>query len=195
MERPEFINPYLSLEILDAGKRADAFLVGEDTVIKIIKTSKPYGGINDLIKVLTTQYALLKEYMSPYVLDTNFAIGSTTEKDAAVVIFQEKVSGISFETAIRGGIEEGKDMKFIKDFLKKSLNMYRETGFIPDMFNSMLHTYSPIYTKNVIVQETEEGLEPILIDTNFSRKSERGLGPVIHNRLLARGIGNLLKKI
>lgn len=194
-ERPEFLRSGVPFEPLGEGKRAITYAV-ENYVVKTVKKPKTPEEALRLSRTLLDQYRTLNLYLFPYVLDTQFAIGLTEGLRPTVFIIQPRVSGLPFKEFIGSG----QKLDYIRDFLGKSLQMHQETGYIPDFFGKFelkvpRHPYDPIYTKNVIVKMDDQGYKPLLIDTNFSMRSERFMGRMFYNKWLAQGIRGLLRKI
>lgn len=194
MERPRFLRPQYELERIGAGKRTEAFLV-ENRAVKLVRDVKSEVHARELAILLAGQYRLFQEYLENYVLPTSFVIGDDEQSNIVLAIIQPYVQGVSLKEAIIQAREEGRDIPYIRDFFHRALKMERETGYIPDMFGKLFDTYNPLQTRNVIVTKQEEEYIPLLIDTNFSRQSERVYGPYFHNKLLARSINNLLQTL
>lgn len=192
-EKFTFLRPDITLELIGAGKRSDAYKTQEQA-IKVVRDVESLYAAKTLVNQLQQQYALFEQYLNPYVLPTNFLIGTTDTSEIAVTIIQPFIEGKPMREAIEIGKQERADFRYIKDFLQKAISMQHETGHIPDMFGRYSTTYNPLHTGNVKVVAYEDILFPTLVDTNFSRHSEKAYGK-LHNRFLAHGINRLLNTL
>jgi hypothetical protein len=194
------------MSLLGSGRRSIALRVSDCVVKEILGTHEQKKNVGALLGQLRDEYTHLKKYLDfdieqtgrkPYVLDTDFVLGNTDiDRQPKIYIVQPRIEGISFEQAIIDGLQEGNDLKFVKDFLRKSIHMWKETGFVPDLFgkrNDIRNWYNPMKTRNILVQKEEGIYHPTLIDTNFTVRAHKLDAQFIHNPMLTLNMNRLLR--
>lgn len=144
---------------------------------------------------LQYEYTLLKRYMSPYIADTQFVIGSDIAGNPTFIVVQDFIDGISLKEAVMNARQTGLDFSRIEDFFLKSLEMYKDVGELPDYFGKNLTLYNPFASTNVKVTQQQESLHPILVDTDFSWKSQNKIVGPVHKKLMSVGIQRALSSL
>lgn len=199
-ERPKCIDPNIPFELLSSGWSADCFNLGKN-VLKIRREKLPSNQALALCSTLTQQYNLIRDYLSPYVLPTDFFLADEPETDgfARICIFQPLITGYSLQEALSLAKNKSLSAEKIADFLAKSLKLFVETGLIPDLFGKLEYNfwqvYSPLTSPNLRIVEKDNTLTPCLVDTVFNRLTPNRLVGNTHNLLLARNIKRLHEEL
>ncbi len=194
---PHFLRPDVQVSHLGSGKRSDSFhILGSGRMFKRIRQAGSPEKTQALAQKLIRDYYLLEIYMYPYAVATTHIIGGYDDRKGAaersVTIIQPHIHGIPFNVALERILHKKADGVHVKSFLQKALRMYQETGHIPDIFGPFRPSgFQPNLSRNVVVLELKCGLFPVLVDTNFARKSEHPILRNIVNPMLAHDIWRL----
>lgn len=194
-----FIN-YDSAHVLElgSGKRAHAYGVDNFVVKEVHGGNEKISNPSVLLAELRSQYDLLRNYLDPYVLETDFILAQPQANETRIYIAQKKVEGLSFGTGIEQARAEN-NLRQIQHFLMKARRMWRETGYIPDMFGSKKSPqtmFNPRKTQNVLIVP-EENYRPVLVDTNLAMRGRDAFSRYVYNPLLAynlRGLSHQLER-
>lgn len=193
MERPDFIDPNTEFTYISEGKRSNVFDIG-DYAVKVLKKHDNSGDIHDLALDFKQEYLLLKNHLGDYVVNTDFVIGSQDGMPSVYVI-QPDIHGVPLADLTDTQLKS----PLIIDFFKKSLDLYHDTGMIPDLFGRpILHPNlytKPNTTPNVIVSNIDNLPFPNLVDILFTRTSKKPVIGAVHQKILARGIEKFLDKL
>jgi len=189
-ERPHFIKNSENLVLLGQGKRAHTYGLQEH-VIKVVREVDKVHKAATISNRLKEQYQLFREHLGSFVVDTQFVIGSTTNRDIGIFIFQPRIEGIFLGDAVARASSDGRSLKNIIHFLDRVVTMFYNTGQIADLAGrTSSQFYNPLLSKNVLVDREDN---PVLVDTNFSHSSERfGL---VHNKLIANGVERTIRNL
>ncbi len=191
-ERPKFIDQTTQFSYVGSGRRFDVYDLG-DFVAKELKKPENEKDPTELAYDFLGDYKLLKQYLGDYVVPTDFIIGEQ-ESRPSVFMIQPDTHGLPISDLVREQLRT----PYIIDFFKRSLQLYNETGHMPDIYGRphVIRWYThPQTSPNVIVSEKDSLPFPNLIDVLFTRNSVKPLIGGPHNRLLAEGTKRLLRSL
>ncbi len=124
------------------------------------------------------EYEILRGYMGKYIADTVYIYGEDEMGQKSNFEVQKKVEGRSLSKIGREKILQNSDlMKQIVDFAKKSLRMFEEIGWLPDVHEDIMSTDNLIYS---------EDNKLICIDTDSVYKLPRDLVEKFRSNLYDR---------
>lgn len=177
---------------------SDAFIIGtgtrsicyrsKDTVYKEMPISSA-----EQYKIIVYEYELLKQYLGEYVHETEFVLVEDGNEIASVVAKQNFIEGKQINDFILTMDDKGEDD--VRHFFMSCLDMYNNTGLVPDVFGRPhgIGWYNPLTTPNVLIS-TDQRSKVKLLDVGLSRISRMKVAGVLHNFLLSWGIKNYLSK-
>lgn len=166
-------------------------------IVKVLK--RPYSTFDkafDVAYQLQSEYESYKDYLEPYVPESELAIIQDSKGRYRVLTVQEPIEGISFKDGIEKAIETDRT-EHIETFLAKGIRMREETGIIPDLRGTrkVIGWWFPSKTKNVLVEIGEDGsLVPKLLDVNFISGEHLGI-QYAHPFFHTKAIKKLLKSL
>lgn len=157
-------------------------LADDHSVIKKTRRSLPVQETYQKLDVLQAEWQIFCAYLTPYLVPTDMIVGQQKSRKASLYTFQPKVTGMKFSDAAEEIRHRHANPILITDFLERAIQMFRETGLLPDIYTDIFRTKPavrwftetlyPFATDNIIVVTENDLLKPLLIDTMVSQKGK-----------------------
>lgn len=182
------------------GVKSRVFAIETDDgplIVKVLK--RKYATFDEAFEVaceLQSEYESYKDYLGPYIPESELAVIQDSRGRYRVLTVQESVEGISFRKGLKEAKQTGRTEHF-EDFLTKGLQMRKETGVIPDLRGprKVIGWWFPNRTKNVLVEIGDDGsLVPKLLDVDFISGEHLGMQyahPFFHTKAIKRLLKSL----
>ncbi len=194
MEIPKFQFQDLK-DRVGKGVKSRVFALETDNGPLIVKVSKrPYATFDRALEVareLQSEYESYKDYLGPYIPESELAIIQDSRGRYRVLTVQESIEGISFKYGIEKATKTDRT-EHIEAFLTNGIRMREEIGIIPDLRGpgKVIGWWYPSRTKNVLVEIGDDGsLVPKLLDVDFISGEHLGIQyahPFFHTKAIKR---------
>lgn len=109
---------------------------------------EPEIGSPEFAKNRQEDYRMLKKYLTDFVLKTNYLVAEDEEGQAATFEVQEKIKGRTLGQIKAGETENYEDQ--LRLFARRSIEMFEEIGWLPDIHEDLSRT------DNIIVDENNQ---------------------------------------
>jgi hypothetical protein len=142
-------------------------------------------------KLNTEQERICNFLGDRYIVMAEFVVGRISRKDYRVCAVQERVYGVSMESAVRRDPACAEEMAW---YLGAGLRMYSAQGEIPDLA-CLENRFNPLVDPNTQVVQDETVVYPVLVDTTYGRSQRRPYIGIPFRTGIAWGVGRALRKL
>jgi len=132
-------------------------------------------------------YDLLKQYLGEFMTNTLFVFALDEQGEKSCFEIQEKIEGKTLGDLAQAKKEDKNTKTQIKNFSKKSLEMFSATGWLPDVHGDVFGTDNLILNQNNILKFIDyDAIFKIPVDLFLEFKNNLYDGDGLNKTLLAK---------